>query len=125
MAVSVRMEAMRERELELAAQRRGIRNSQFIIEAVESALGRKDPGLLLLQVREEFAPLRAAEAAAGGAVQAPGSRAGRLRAPLRARHEADVADWAQRAASKAEITTADTVVAKAKPAARKRRGRAA
>ena len=131
MAVSARMEALLERELELelelelAAQRRGISKSRFIIEAVESALGHADPGLLLLQVREEFAPLRAAEGAAGGAVLAPGSRAGRLRALLRARHEADVADSAQRAASKAEITTADTVAAKAKPADRKRGGRAA
>lgn len=125
MAVSVRMEALLERELELAAQRRGISKSQFIIEAVESALGHKDPGQLLLQVREEFAPLRAAEAAADGAVLAPGSQAERLRALLRARHEADVTDWAQRAASKAETTSADTGAAKAKPAAPKRGGRAA
>lgn len=68
MAVSVRMEALLERQLELAAQRRGISKSQFIIEAVESALGHKDPGQLLLQVREEFAPTRAAETAAGGAL---------------------------------------------------------
>ena len=46
MAVSVRMESLLERELELAAQRRGISKSQFIIEAVESALGHKDPGQL-------------------------------------------------------------------------------
>ena len=37
MAVSVRMENFLERELELAAQRRGISKSQFIIDAVERA----------------------------------------------------------------------------------------
>jgi RHH-type rel operon transcriptional repressor/antitoxin RelB len=90
------MESLLERELELAAQRRGISKSQFIIEAVESALGHKDPGQLLLQVREEFAPLRAAEAAAGGALLPPGSHAERLRAVLRERHEADLRDWSLR-----------------------------
>lgn len=96
MAVSVRMEALLERELELAAQRRGISKSQFIIEAVEGALGHKDPGKLLQQVREEFAPMRAAEAAAGGAVLPEGSHAERLQTLLRARHKAQLDDWAQR-----------------------------
>ena len=43
MAVSVRMNALLEKELEQAAQRKGITKSQFIIDAVESALGRKTP----------------------------------------------------------------------------------
>jgi hypothetical protein len=124
MAVSVRMEALLERELELAAQRRGISKSQFIIEAVEGALGHKDPGKLLLQVREEFAPMRAAEAAAGGAVLPPGSHAERLRALLRARHEAHLTDWAQRQAVAAPPAAR---AARPKPAAptAKRKGRAA
>jgi len=105
-AVSVRMETLLERELEMAAQRRGISKSQFIIEAVESALGHKDPGRLLLQVREEFAPLRAAEAAAGGAVLPAGSHAERLRQLLLARHDADLADWAQRRGSAAAAAPA-------------------
>lgn len=98
MAVSVRMESLLERELELAAQRRGISKSQFIIEAVERALGHKDPGQLFLQVREEFAPLYAAEAAAGGPLWPPGSHAERLRAVLRERHEANLRDWVDRTA---------------------------
>ena len=40
MAVSVRMSPLLEKELELAAQRKGVTKSQFIIEAVERALGR-------------------------------------------------------------------------------------
>lgn|GEM_PF-452478 len=128
MAVSVRMETLLERELELAAQRRGISKSQFIIEAVESALGYKDPGRLLLQVREEFAPMRAAEAAAGGAVLPSGSHAERLRALLRARHDADLADWVRRqatAASPAAAGRAAPLKPPAKRASPKRRGRAA
>lgn len=55
MAVSVRMEPLLEKELELAARLKGVTKSQFIIDAVERALGRKDPYQLLMQVREEFA----------------------------------------------------------------------
>lgn len=121
MAVSVRMEVLLERELELAAQRRGISKSQFIIEAVEGALGHKDPGRLLQQVREEFAPMRAAEAAAGGAVLPPGSHAERLRSLLRARHEAHLDDWAQ---SQAPASATAPAADRAKPAPRKRKGRA-
>ena len=125
MAVSVRMENFLERELELAAQRRGISKSQFIIEAVERALGHKDPGRLLLQVREEFAPLRAAEAAAGGAVLPAGSHGERLRTLLRARHEADLDDWAGRQAAPASASTLTAGAAKRKQSApAKRRGRA-
>ena len=54
MAVSVRMNPELEKELELAAQSKGITKSQFIIDAVEHALGRKDPYQLLLQVRAEM-----------------------------------------------------------------------
>lgn len=55
MAVSVRMDPLLERQLELAAQRQGITKSQFIISAVERALGRKNPYELLLAIeaREE------------------------------------------------------------------------
>lgn len=122
MAVSVRMEALLERELQLAAQRRGISKSQFIIEAVEGALGHKDPGKLLLQVREEFAPMRAAEAAAGGAVLPAGSHAERLRSLLRERHEAHLTDWAQRQAA---VTAPAPGAERRKPAAPKRKSRAA
>jgi len=53
MAVSVRMDPLLEKELELAAKRKGVTKSQFIIEAVERALGRKDPYALLLQLKAE------------------------------------------------------------------------
>ena len=52
MAVSVRMDPLLEKELELAAKRKGVTKSQFIVDAVERALGRKDPYQLLLQVQE-------------------------------------------------------------------------
>ena len=53
MAVSVRMEPLLEKELELAAKRRGISKSQFIIEAVQRALGRPGPFTLLQQLKVE------------------------------------------------------------------------
>lgn len=55
MAVSVRMEPLLEKELELAAQRQGITKSQFIINAVQRALGRKNPYELMLKVKQEMA----------------------------------------------------------------------
>ena len=55
MAVSVRMEPLLEKELELAAKRQGITKSQFIITALEKALGRKDPYKLLMQIKAEAA----------------------------------------------------------------------
>lgn len=55
MAVSVRMDPLLEKRLELAAQRQGITKSQFIIDAVERALGYKDPYELMLQAKAETA----------------------------------------------------------------------
>ena len=40
-------------ELELAAKRRGITKSQFVIDAVQRALGRKNPYELLLKLQIE------------------------------------------------------------------------
>jgi hypothetical protein len=90
MAVSVRLDPLLEKEVELSAKRQGITKSQFIIAALERALGRKDPYKLLLEVEGEFAgyennqqvpdenlsPMKAA-----------------IRAKLRAKHEAQQADW--------------------------------
>lgn len=53
MAVSVRMEPLLEKRLELAAQQRGITKSQFIIDAVERALGYKDPYALMVALKAE------------------------------------------------------------------------
>jgi RHH-type rel operon transcriptional repressor/antitoxin RelB len=49
------MQPLLEKELELAAKRQGVTKSQFIISAVERALGRKDPGMLYHRVREDAA----------------------------------------------------------------------
>ena len=53
MAVSVRMDPLLEKELELAAQRRGVTKSQFIIDAVEKALGRRDSFALMQALTAE------------------------------------------------------------------------
>lgn len=98
MTVSVRMNPLLEKELELAAKRQGVTKSQFIVDAVERALGRKDPYQLLNQVREEFAEYRVSTASvqAGSTVvgDADGiSHSDRLRAALRAKHDQDTGDW--------------------------------
>ncbi len=92
MAVSVRMEASLESELEAAAQRAGITKSQFIIDAVERALGRKDPHSALLQVHRKYG------IGTPGAMVArePASRpysSGAYRAALQDKHHADMRDW--------------------------------
>ncbi len=53
MAVSVRMDPLLEKELEQAARRKGITKSQFIIDAVERALGRKNPHALMKAIVAE------------------------------------------------------------------------
>jgi predicted DNA-binding protein len=53
MAVSVRMDPLLERELEIAAKRKGITKSQFIIEAVQRSLGRKNPFELMIALQAE------------------------------------------------------------------------
>jgi RHH-type rel operon transcriptional repressor/antitoxin RelB len=53
MTISVRMDPLLERELELVAKRRGVSKSQFVIEAVERALGRRNPYELMLALKAE------------------------------------------------------------------------
>jgi predicted DNA-binding protein len=53
MTVSVRMDPLLERELEQAAQRQGLSKSQFIISAVERALGKKNPYELMMELKAE------------------------------------------------------------------------
>ena len=53
MSVSVRMDPLLEVELEQAARRQGVTKSQFIIAAVERALGRKNPHELMLALQAE------------------------------------------------------------------------
>ncbi|KQP49317.1 hypothetical protein ASF44_01515 [Pseudorhodoferax sp. Leaf274] len=99
------MDPLMEKELELAAKRQGITKSQFIIDAVERALGRRDPLALLHQVKEEFAPYRveqAARKAAVGVEEAPAHGGDPLRAKLRAQHTAQQQDYAAYLAAKAK-----------------------
>jgi RHH-type rel operon transcriptional repressor/antitoxin RelB len=53
MAISVRMDPLLEQELATAARRQGVTKSQFIIDAVERALGRKNPFELMQRLQAE------------------------------------------------------------------------
>lgn len=88
MAVSVRLEPMLEKELELAAKRLGVTKSQFIVTALERALGRQDPYALLMKVHTEVQD-STAEMTPG--LQSDAKSA--IRAKLRAHHEAGKGDW--------------------------------
>ncbi len=102
MAVSVRMDPVLERELEAAARRMGQTKSQFIVDAVERALGRKNPYELLLQVQEEIAEYAVAPAA-GARMTAKATAKGadtvsakeRVRAVLEQKHQALQDQWAK------------------------------
>ncbi len=97
MAVSVRMDPLLERDLEAAAKRQGVTKSQFIIDAVERALGRKNPYELLLKIEREFAPLRVEEERAAKrlapSAEDPTSMSARLRAKLIAERDAALPEW--------------------------------
>ncbi|CAM5790139.1 MAG: hypothetical protein J0I00_00435 [Burkholderiales bacterium] len=91
MAVSVRMDPLLEKELELAAQRKGVTKSQFITDAVERALGRKNPYDLLLQVKAEAAaqeaqPPFAAESGFQGDLSDPDATRAFITSKLRRKH---------------------------------------
>ncbi len=88
MAVSVRMDPLLERELEAAARLQGVSKSQFIIDAVERALGRKNPYELLLKVREEMAGYDVSpKTPASEPARAGESTRQRVRRVLKARHD--------------------------------------
>lgn len=53
MTISVRMDPLLEKELELAAKRQGVTKSQFVIDAVERALGRKHSFDLMMRLKAE------------------------------------------------------------------------
>ena len=87
MAVSVRLEPLLEKELELAAKRLGVTKSQFIVSALEKALGRQNPYELLLKVQTEVRePLPE-----GSEYLSPTKAA--IRAKLKAKQDASRADW--------------------------------
>jgi hypothetical protein len=112
MTVSVRMNPLLENELEQAAKRQGVSKSQFVIDAVERALGRKEPGALLLQVRQEFAEYRVdaspkVTASVSEATSSDRPFKQKIKDLLQAKHEDRLADWQvfqeeQAAAQKAE-----------------------
>ena len=102
MAVSVRLEPLLEKELELTAKRLGVSKSQFIISALERALGRKNPYELLLKVQAEARdPLPESPE-----LLSPTKAA--IRAKLKAKHDASQADWLafQQAKARGESWTA-------------------
>jgi RHH-type rel operon transcriptional repressor/antitoxin RelB len=94
MAVSVRMDPLLESELAQAAKRRGITKSQFIVEAVERALGRNNPGELYLKVMQDMASYSVA-VPADGEVDALSPTKAAVRDLLRAKHAQEQADYAE------------------------------
>ena len=87
MAVSVRLEPLLEKELELTAKRMGVTKSQFIVSALERALGRKNPYDLLLKVQAEvLEPLPES-----GELISPTKAA--IRSKLKTKRDATQADW--------------------------------
>lgn len=94
MAVSVRMDPLLESELALAAKRRGITKSQFIVEAVERALGRNNPGESYLKVLQDMASYSVAAPADGEADALSPTKAA-IREILRAKHAQEQADYAE------------------------------
>jgi predicted DNA-binding protein len=99
-AVSVRMDPVLERELEAAARRKGVTKSQFIVDAVERALGRKNPYDLLMQVQEEMATYQVGEKAAAPAAKSGGTKE-RVRAVLEEKHRKRQEQWADDGAARA------------------------
>jgi hypothetical protein len=72
MAVSVRMDPLLEKQLEQAAKRQGVTKSQFIVDAVQRALGGKNPYELMLALKaEEARPHYQAQAKAFANVEQP------------------------------------------------------
>lgn len=98
MAVSVRMDPLLERELDAAAKRLGKTKSQFIIDAVERALGRKDPALLYQKVMEEAARNDIADGVPDEAL--PAAKAA-LRRSLRGEYERQQDEYAAYLAQRA------------------------
>lgn len=90
MAVSVRLEPMLEKELELTAKRMGVTKSQFIVSALERALGRKNPYELLLKVQSEGHEVR--EPVVEYSAQISTAKAS-MQAKLKAKQAASRGDW--------------------------------
>jgi RHH-type rel operon transcriptional repressor/antitoxin RelB len=87
MALSVRMDPLLEKELELAAQRQGISKSQFIINAVERALGRKNAYDLMLALQAEEPQSAYDTTAPGNQPYEPASAKAELTRKLKVKHD--------------------------------------
>ena len=92
MAASVRMDPVLDKNMELASRWFGVAKSQFIIAAVERALGRKDPDQLLQQVRDEQ-PVDEPVGRSTAAAATSANLSARLRDKLKAQHEAALSNW--------------------------------
>ncbi len=90
MAVSVRLDPLLEKQLELFAKRQGITKSQFIVTAIERALGRRDPYKLLVEVHAKHND-EPARPAIEDEDLSPHKAA--VRAHVRARHVRIQTDW--------------------------------
>ncbi|OQW89468.1 MAG: hypothetical protein BWK72_06040 [Rhodoferax ferrireducens] len=88
------MDPLLESELAQAAKRRGITKSQFIVEAVERALGRNNPGELYLKVMQDMASYTVA-APDGASAEALSPTKTAIQQSLRARHARGQADYAE------------------------------
>ena len=86
MVMSVRMDPLLEKDLEMAAQRQGITKSQFVIGAVERALGRKNPYELMLKLIKEEDALAGKAPRAKQAAYDPEKSKKAMIAKLRAKH---------------------------------------
>ena len=102
MTVSVRMDPLLQKELELAAKRRGITKSQFITDAVRLALGHKDAHALMLEMKAKY-PQPAGRSSAERLPSNPEDWNGHLTSKLREKHERESAEyqaWQARRGSK-------------------------
>jgi len=97
------MDPLLEKQLEQAAKRQGVTKSQFIIDAVERALGSKNPYKLLLQAQEEMAPYRAEFEASLTQVSDDAdssSTVEQVRQILEEKHQQNLKDWQAHQAQK-------------------------
>jgi len=100
------MDPLLEQELTQAAKRRGITKSQFIVEAVERALGRNHPGEMYLKVMQEMATYKiGTEPTAEADVAGGFTHKQALRDKLRAKHGQESADYTELLKARQNSTT--------------------
>ncbi len=89
------MDTALENELEAAALREGVTKSQFIISAVERALGRKDLHRSLLDIHVKYGIASSSAAVLAEEPPPPGDRdrKGAYRRALKEKHDQQMVDW--------------------------------